>query len=222
MAATRTRGDLTAAERALWERRFADTPQFCGDGHAVGSYYVKKQWDWTERPTTPDQARIEAWLETTLADGESLLHVGLGNSRLAERFSARCRTIVGMSITGPEVEHAVGLNIANYLPLLENKFSTAFAETFDGAFDFIIDNNPSSFACCFFHFARMMRTYRRVLKDDGRIVTEALGLGWVAKAPQVNPRWGFSFDDWAAVTLAYGLVTEALDDGVIVSRQRLS
>ncbi len=221
MAATGASAGLAAAELALWERRFAEAPQYCGDDHAVGSYYVKKQWDWTERPTTPDQARIEAWLETALAGGESLLHVGLGNSLLAERFSARCSTIVGMSITGPEVEHAVGLSIANYFPLLENKFSSAFAESFDGAFDFIIDNNPSSFACCFFHFARMMRTYRRVLKGDGRIVTDALGLGWVAKASQVNPRWGFSFDDWAAVTLAYGLVTEALDDGVIVSCRRL-
>jgi hypothetical protein len=93
-----------------------------------------------------------------------------------------------------------------------NKYSLQFSQAFSSDFDFIVDNNPSTFCCCFFHLARMMTAYRRLMRDGGRIVTERVGLGWVVKGG--NPRWSFDFDDWSRIAEVLGLSTSDINGEV--------
>ena len=101
--------------------------------------------------------------------------------------------------------------------MLLNKYSIEYANAFPASFNFILDNNPSTFCCCFFHFARMMTTYRALLIDGGQIVTDRMGLGWVVTGG--NPRWRFDFADWARIAEALGLAAEDVDSNVYTMRR---
>jgi hypothetical protein len=89
-----------------------------------------------------------------------------------------------------------------------NKFSREMTEVPD-SFNFIIDNNPSSFACCLFHFCRMMVSYHGMLGVGGALLTDALGLSWVTTGG--DPAWSFNWVDWVrfgdALTMSARQVT---------------
>jgi hypothetical protein len=203
-----------AALRRLHAERFAELPFYCGK--PSGGVMDAEDWrDWSAQPTTPDQLRIEAYLDAFDLAGKSILHVGSGNSRLAARFAGRARRIVGITVVPDEVRCAEALGLGNYRALLSNKYDGGLDA---GTFDFIVDNNPATFSCCLTHFARMIEFYADALAADGQIVTDRVGLGWTTA--HSHPRWSFGFDDLAAVAKLAGLGSYRMGSETIVLARR--
>ena len=189
---------------ALREQRFAELPMRCGAKRQPGIDEVEQWRDWTALPTTADQLRIEDYLAAFDLAGKRILHIGVGNSGLAQRFSPRAKEIFGTTISPAEAAHGAALGLPNYRVAVHNKYS-GDDDAVAGRFDFIVDNNPTTFGCCLEHFAAMLDFYASRLAPGGQIVTDRVGLGWTVSAPGANTRWGFSFDDLAQVAALAGL-----------------
>jgi hypothetical protein len=156
-------------------RAFATFKEYCGSEHP-GVSSNDEAIDWTQQKTTPDQARIEAVLDTMALTGAQLLHVGVGNSQLARRFAGRVRSIDGLTVHQNEKTYAEALAIANYTVYVLNKYSREAGSVLADTYDFIIDNNLASFACCKMHFFVMLKNYVAVLRSQGRILTCQIGM----------------------------------------------
>ncbi len=81
-------------------------------------------------------------------------------------------------------------------------------------YDLIIDNNPTTFCCCWTHLIVMMEHYATLLSASGQILTDKVGLGWVTSDPSANPRWKCSYEDWKAIGGSFELETRQLNDFV--------
>ena len=145
--------------------------------------------------------------------GARILHVGVGNSQFAEQFAPRVAAIDGSTIQPPEKQLADKLGIDNYRVFLFNKYSPSYPEELPQAgYDFILDNNPSTFACCRQHFENMLDNYIRLLRPGGKILTDAVGLGWLVEG--ADPRWSLSFTDWARLAVKHGLRAYRMTESV--------
>ena len=184
------------AWRALHRSRFPELPFDCGNRVDPGVIHSTDLRDWSRRGTTPDQYRIEAYVDRFDLKAKRILHIGIGNSGLAKRFHRRTGEIIGTSIDEPELELARSLALPNYRVVAHNKYS-GDEHTVPGRFDFIVDNNLTSACCCLTHLAQLFAFFDAKLAADGQIVTDLEGLAWVPQ--DANPRWSFSFDDLAAV-----------------------
>jgi hypothetical protein len=165
---------------------YATYKEFCGNREQPWVTLCSEAVDWTQQPTTRDQARIEAVLDTLAVTGTSILHVGVGNSKLAQQFASRARRLDGLTVHQNEKSYAEALAIPNYTVYVLNKYSPEFASVITNTYDFIIDNNLASFACCKYHFSVMVENYLRVLTSGGQILTCQIGMdayhgyfGWV-------------------------------------------
>lgn len=152
--------------------------------------------DHTREDTTIDQARIEDALEGLHPDGRQLLHVGVGNSQFAKRFGPRVRRIDGLTVSEPEKALADSLGIVNYRVLVLNKYGRDFLQRIEHRYDYVIDNNLASFACCKYHFHRMLDNYLWCLEPGGSILTEQTGMDWTVEN---DPRWRLSYLDLEAL-----------------------
>jgi hypothetical protein len=188
--------------RELHGSRFRALPLDCGNRRDPGVIYSEDLRDWSDKATTPDQARMERYIDRYDLRQARILHIGIGNSGLAQRLHRRIGEIVGTTIDEPEIAVARSLSLPNYSFVLHNKYSGA-DEVVKGAFDFILDNNPTSPCCCIRHLANLFEFYTAKLADGGQVVTDRLGLGWVPEGS--NRRWSFDFDDLAAAAAAAGL-----------------
>ena len=188
----------------LRKRRFAELPINCGAPLQPGVDEVEKWRDWTALPTSPDQLRIEEYLSALDLGGKRILHIGAGNSGLALRFSDRAKEIVGTTISAAEAAHGAKLGLPNYRVAIHNKYSGDDG-AIAGRFDFIVDNNPTTFCCCLEHLAAMLEFYAAHLAPGGQVVTDRVGLSWTVSSPGANRRWGFSFDDLAQMAALAGL-----------------
>ena len=141
--------------------------------------------DFSDSQTSPDQLEIEQYLEagTSLRPSARILHVGVGNSSLALRFHHRCAGIDGLTVIEREKARADALGLPNYSVFLLNKHGSEFPHRLQPGYEWIVDNNPASYVCCRYHFARMLENYRWALAPGGRILTHSRGLGWVARDP---------------------------------------
>jgi len=193
---------LTEAWRDLQRSRFPELPLDCGILENPGVTYGEDLRDWSDKATTPDQARIERYVDRYDLRRARILHIGIGNSGLAKRFHRRVKDIVGTTIDESEIRVANSLGLPNYRFVEHNKFSGKNGPI-EGTFDFIVDNNPTSPCCCLRHQSDMLDFYLMKLAPHGQIVTDRLGLGWVPD--ETNPRWRFDFDDLAAVGTVAGL-----------------
>jgi len=187
--------------RELHERHFPELPFDCGNSTDPGVRYCEDLRDWSDKATTPDQRRIENYIDRFDLRQKRILHIGIGNSGLARRFHRRVREIVGTTVDEPEMQVARSLAVPNYSYVLHNKFSGR-DEVVDGTFDFILDNNPTSPCCCVRHLADLFDFYGKKLAPGGQIVTDRQGLAWVPD--DTSARWSFDFDDLAAVGAAAG------------------
>jgi len=192
---------VSEAWRSLRDRRFPELPLDCGNLSEPGVRYCADLRDWSAKATTPDQKRIEHYIDRYDLRQKRVLHIGIGNSGLAQRFHRRVKEIVGTTIDEPEMAVARSLAIPNYRFVLHNKYSGQDAAV-EGTFDFIIDNNPTSPCCCVRHLAVLFDFYTAKLAPSGQIVTDREGLGWVPH--DSNPSWRFGFDDLAAVAEVTG------------------
>jgi len=186
----------------LHAHRFPELPFDCGRYVDPGIRFGEELRDWSDKATTPDQRRMERYIDRYDLRRKRILHIGIGNSGLAQRFYKRVKEIVGTTIDGPEIRVARGLGLPNYRFLLHNKFS-AENEAIEGSFDYILDNNPTSPSCCIRHLATLFDFYAEKLSHNGQVVTDRQGLEWIPE--DSNPRWSFSFDDLAAVATIVGL-----------------
>ena len=204
---------LTEAWRELHRSRFPELPLDCGALRNPGVIYSEDLRDWSDKATTPDQARIERYIDRYDLRRARILHIGIGNSGLAKRFYRRVKGIVGTTIDESEIRVATALALPNYRFVEHNKFSGK-DDGVEGTFDFIVDNNPTSPCCCFRHLSDMLEFYLEKLAPDGQIVTDRLGLGWVPA--ETNPRWRFDFGDLAAVGAVAGLTATRMTRTVYV------
>jgi hypothetical protein len=202
-----------AALRALHAERFAALPFDCGQELQPGVADVDEWRDWSAMPTTPDQLRIEDYIDRFALAGKALLHVGSGNSLLARRFARRAAKIVGTTVVPAEVRCGEAMGIGNYRVLLHNKYRGGDGMAGD-RFDFIVDNNPATFCCCLTHLSRMLGFYGQSLAEGGQIVTDRVGLGWTMEG--AHSRWSLDFDDLAAVARLAGLDAHDVGGGTIV------
>jgi len=165
---------------------YATYKEFCGNLEQPWVTLNSAAVDWTQQETTRDQVHIEAVLDTMAVTGTSILHVGVGNSKFAQRFASRARRLDGLTIHQNEKTHADALGLPNYTVYVLNKYSPEFGPVITHTYDFIIDNNLASFACCKYHFSVMCENYLWALTPDGQILTCQIGMdayhgafGWV-------------------------------------------
>jgi hypothetical protein len=200
-----------------WRRvhalRFTDLPFDCGNNRDPGVRFCADLSDWSNKATTPDQRRIERYIDRYDLRRKRILHIGIGNSSLAQRFRGRVGEIVGTTIDLPEIEVAQALGLPNYRAVIHNKYS-GLDEAVEGKFDFIVDNNPTSPCCCIRHLADLFTFYANKLGEHGQIVSDRLGLGWIPD--DSNPRWRFDFDDLAVVARAAGLSAYRMGKNIYV------
>jgi hypothetical protein len=156
-------------------RPYATYKEYCGS-EQPGVASNDEAIDWTQQQTTPDQVRIEAVLDTMALTGAQLLHVGVGNSKLAQRFASRLSGVDGLTVHHNEKIYADALAIANYTVYVLNKHSREVVSVLSHTYDFIIDNNLASFACCKKHFFLMLENYLSLLRSRGRILTCQIGM----------------------------------------------
>ena len=156
-------------------RAFATYREDCGN-EQPGMASNDEAIDWTRQETTPDQARIEAVLDTMALAAAQILHVGVGNSKLAQRFAGRVRSIDGITMHQNEKTNADVLAIGNYTVYVVNKYSREVVSVLPHIYDFIIDNNLASFACCKKHFSVMLENYTTLVRSQGRILTCQIGM----------------------------------------------
>ena len=155
------RGDLRRWWR--WLRATSD----CG-GTAPARY---RDASWNDE-VTPDQLQIEDAIAPHLRHDDVVLHVGIGSSRIARRFGSTVAQIDGITVV--ERELLAAPEMANYRPMLVDKYRALPA----GPYTWILDNNPSSFACCRRHFGELLDAYAARLAPGGRLVTELRGLAY--------------------------------------------
>lgn len=192
--------------------RFRSLPQDCGRDDHPGVDEVEGWRDWSSFEPTPDQRRIEAWLAQLLGPGDRLLHVGVGGSQLAEAFAPRTREIVGITISPGEVRRANALGLDNYRVHLRNKYQH-WADA-PGPFDFVVDNNLTTFACCLSHVVTMLAWYSTSLAPTGVLLTDRVGLGWVVSAEGGDPAWAFDLVALSTLAASLGLAVLDLDGDV--------
>ncbi len=204
---------LTEAWRELHRTRFPELPLDCGNRPDPGVIYSEDLRDWSDKATTPDQARMERYIDRYDLRRARVLHIGIGNSGFARRFHARVKEIVGTTIDEPELEVARALSLPNYSFVTHNKYSGQSGAV-NGTFNFILDNNPTSPCCCVRHLSDMLDLYAKKLAPGGQFVTDQLGLGWVPD--DTNPHWSFDFDDLAAAGAAAGLSAFRMNRSVYV------
>jgi len=191
---------LTGKWKELHRSRFRDLAADCG-GPPIESGDPALR-NWSEKWTTPDQLRVERYIDQFDLSEKRILHIGIGNSGFARRFHDRVHEIVGTSLDEPEIKLARSLKYQNYLTMIHNKYS-GDSQEIRGSFDFIVENNPTSACCCLRHLAELLRLFECRLGGDGQIVTDRVGLAWIPQG--ANPRWSFDFDDLQAVASAVGL-----------------
>jgi len=167
-------------------------PEVCRNLDRPGVALDEPKWiEHTYLDTTVDQARIEDALSALDWRGKSLLHVGVGNSRLAMRFAPEAAWIDGVTVCRSEVERARSLGIPNYTVYFLNKYGREFPATLTRQYDFVIDNNLASYACCKYHFYRMMDNYLGAMTAGARILTDQRGMDFTVD----EPRWILSYAD---------------------------
>ena len=194
-----------------FESEYEACPEVCGNMDKPGLALDMPIWvDHTKDETTVDQARIEAELDQMDLGGKNILHVGVGNSGFARRFASRVNLIDGLTVSENEKAVADSLKISNYTVYFLNKYSREFLLTIKHKYDFIVDNNLASFACCKYHFYLMLDNYIWSLKPGGQILTDQQGMDCVIE----DPRWKLTHEDLIALESKFPVKAIRITDTV--------
>ena len=188
----------------------------CGNEGAEGVDELKEWRDWSNMETTTDQKRIETVLSSLELSKKTILHIGVGNSQFVLKFCHLVKAIDGITIQKGEAEKARSLSIPGYRVFLLNKYSSQLLPTLGRRYDYIVDNNPTRYACCRKHFFRMMYSYRRLLKPGGMILTDKLGLS--AAMITNNPRWQIKPEEWFKIGRKFKFSPQRFDENVFALR----
>jgi hypothetical protein len=153
--------------------RYKRFTQPCTSSLSPAAVYIDGSW--LSKSVTPDQLRITDYIQNLTIKHADLLHIGIGNSDFAKCISPKVNQIHGITIVNDELLFAKQLNIQNYQAFSFNKYSIEIL-SLNHQYDFIIDNNLTSYACCIFHFEQMLSYYLMLLKPGGKIITDKVGL----------------------------------------------
>jgi len=195
--------------------QYESCPEVCGRMDSPGLALDMPLWvDHTRDETTVDQARIEAELDKMDLSGKNILHVGVGNSRFAERFASRVNLIDGLTVSRNEKALADSFEIDNYTVYFLNKYEREFVLTIKNKYDFVVDNNLASFACCKYHFYLMLDNYIWSSKPGGQILTDQQGMDWVIE----DPRWKLTYQDLLALENKFPVRVGRITDTVFSIR----
>jgi hypothetical protein len=200
---------VSAAVEQLCGGRFSGFLRDCGRETGTGVDELEEWREWSHRPPTADQRRIERHLGGFLEEEDSVLHVGVGGSELAWLFAPYVRLIHGITISSQERARAGSLLLSNYEVLVCNKYQYV---RWPEAFDVIVDNNPVSYACCLRHVVEMLTSYADALSPRGALFTDIAGLSWVVTG--ADPRWKLDLPTLRALASAVGLTVVDVDGSV--------
>ena len=147
---------------------------------------------WEDRRTTTDELEIIEYLKKFCnMKHKNILHIGIGNSFLANNFVNDCQ-ITGITISNKEILKAKSLNLDNYNYFLCDKYSNNFKDLIkDKKFDFIVDTNLKSYSCCQKTFEFMMANMFASIKKSGELITSRNGMDWVK---ELKPKLSFSMN----------------------------
>ena len=156
------------------------------------SNFLKKSYtSWEDRDITTDELEIIKFLEN---DNDfkfkKILHIGIGNSYFAKKFSDTNR-IIGITISQKEIQKAKSMNLKDYQFFLLDKYSVNFKDFLDkNKFDLIVDTNLKSYSCCQKSFEYMMNNILKSINSNGMLITSINGMKWFKK---LKPKISFSF-----------------------------
>jgi hypothetical protein len=195
----------------IYSSPYEACPEVCGNLERPGVALDAPLWiEHAHLETTVDQRRIEDALSRMEWHGKSFLHVGVGNSRFAQRFAAEAALIDGLTVSQVEVEWAQSLRIANYTVYFLNKYGREFLLTIRNRYDFVIDNNLTSYACCKYHFYRMLDNYLWAMKSGGQILTDQRGMDFAVE----EKRWILTYRDLQSLEKKFPLRAARINDTV--------
>ncbi|MBX3440018.1 MAG: hypothetical protein KF861_21185, partial [Planctomycetaceae bacterium] len=80
-------------------------------------------------------------------------------------------------------------------------------------YDFIVDNNPTTFCCCRQHLSTMLSSYTALLRPGGVILSDVVGLDWTTQPN--DPRWKLTAEEWFALGRFFGLKDVRYTDYVV-------
>ena len=196
---------------AIYRSAYETCPEVCGNLERPGVALDMSLWvEHAHLDTTVDQLRIEDALNRMEWRGKSLLHVGIGNSRFAQRFAAEAALIDGLTVSRVEVERGHSLRIPNYTVYLLNKYGREFLLTIRNRYDFVIDNNLASYACCKYHFYRMLDNYLWAMKPGGQILTDQRGMDFTVQ----EKRWTLTYEDLQSLEEKFPIRAAKINDTV--------
>jgi hypothetical protein len=185
-----------SADVAEFRSAYEDCVDLCGRMDNPGVLLESDRFlDSSRKPTTIDQSRIEDVIEALPPEGLRILHVGVGNSSLARRFASRAAAITGLTLSRNERELSDSLGLPQYAVFLVNKYGREFPSLAGCGYHLVVDNNLASFACCKFHFYRMLDNYLCALETGGKILTDQRGMDWTAG----DVRWRLTYSDLEAL-----------------------
>ena len=196
---------LTTLYNIILAARYATFPKSCQNLSVPSITY--SDGSWVERKTTKDLRNIQEFL---LAQNHTMniFQAGIGNSSLFDLLQNKVGRFVGVTIAQEEVDYAKD-KFPNdfggkYIATLSNKY-TSDVICLGKDFDYIIDNDLSSYACCHNHFHLMLDAYRNMLKPDGAILVGFMGLGYF------DSGFGLSENRMAKIAAEHGLAFEKTD-----------
>jgi len=167
-----------------------------------------KDTSWVKIAITEDQLRIESVLKNLTLKNKRLLHIGIGSSSIAKKLSKESIHIDGITIMQEEKEYASTLKLNNYDVYLMNKYSNDLNDL-NFKYDFIIDNNLSSFACCKQHYLLMMNNYINLLNTGGMLLTDQVGMSYYE-----NYAFGINYKDLQNLEKEFPVKIVKLTDSV--------
>jgi hypothetical protein len=188
---------------------YTSAPECCGYLDAPPAA-AEPYADYASKPTTVDQERIEAVLALRDLDGARILHAGIGSSGLARRFSDRAALIDGLTISAGEKAFGDSLRLPNYAIFHLNKHSRGFNRVITNRYDYIVDNNLTSFACCKYHLYLMLDNFLSVLEAGGAILTDQRGLDWAC----FNPNFTMTYGDLQSLAEIFPVAVSKVTDTV--------
>ena len=149
---------------------------------------------WEDRNTTSDECEIiNKFFNKKKIFKKNILHIGVGNSDLAKSIDPS-NNILGISLSYKEIFFGKSLNLKNYKILFCDKYSKNFSKILKKKkFDFIIDTNLKSYACCQSSFDFMMHNIFNSLKKKGILITSTKGMNWYKS---LKPKLSFDFTNF--------------------------
>ncbi|MBV9761967.1 MAG: glycosyltransferase family 2 protein [Acidobacteriaceae bacterium] len=192
---------------------FESGPLFCG---AEDGLTIEHRPDWSKRISSIDQLLLEATLKKERLRDCSILHIGIGNSGFAQRFSPYVRHITGVTVDHAEFAVASSFALRNYSPVICNKYSRNLVRALPlRGYDCIVDNNIASFACCQLHLKTVIDNYASLLLPGGSALTIQTGMDWSA----TDPCWRLTGSDLARLAGDVGLTVTKSRHGVYALRK---